>query len=69
MYAYQTTKELKDVNDRVDSMLAKKTKIKDIKNKYRKEYMDKQSGVGKIITKITNSDKTYSDVMYNLNKS
>jgi hypothetical protein len=68
MYLHQTTKEMKDVSDRVDKMLAKKAKINDIKKQYAKEYMAGKSAVGKAIAKITAGDKTYADTMYNLNR-
>jgi hypothetical protein len=79
MYVGQKTKEIKDVNDRVDVLMAKKAaekalkkaekaKIKDIKTQYRKEYMDGESKVGKIYSKLTDADKIYADVMYDLNK-
>jgi hypothetical protein len=47
---------------------AEKTKIKEIKNQYRKEYMAGESAVGKIYAKLTDGDKIYANVMYDLNK-
>jgi len=65
---YQKTSEIKDINTRVNKMLAKKAKIKQIKTEYRKEYMRGESAAGKVFAKVTGSDKIYANTMYDLNK-
>jgi len=62
---FQKTSEIKDINDRVKSILANKQKIKDIKTQYRKEYMAGEKSFGKAYAKVTGADKTYADIMAN----
>ena len=55
---------------KVAKMLAKKEaqqKVKDIKQNYEKEYMAGKSKVGKIISATLGTQKTYANVMYDLN--
>ena len=46
-----------------------KTAVKDIKKQYRKQYMAGENAVGKIYAKLTDADKYYADIQYNLNRS
>jgi len=76
---YQNTKDLKDINKRIDTMVAEKAaqralnkaekaKVKEIKDQYRKEYMAGESALGKVYAKLTDGDKIYADIMYESNK-
>lgn len=58
-------KGAKKIQDWLKGDLAK-TEVKLIKSKYADEYNAGLSKVGKILTKITASDKTYGEMMYNL---
>lgn len=42
--------------------------MKDIKTKYRNEYLSGKSTAGKVISKIIGSDKIYADTMYDMHK-
>ena len=42
--------------------------MKDMKTKYRKEYLSGKSAVGKVISKIIGSDKIHADTMYDMHK-
>ena len=45
-----------------------KQQMKDMKTKYRKEYLSGKSAAGKVILKIIGSDKIYADTMYDMHK-
>lgn len=45
-----------------------KQQMKEIKSKYRNEYLSGKSKVGKVVSKIMGSDKIYADTMYDMNK-
>ena len=64
---YQNTKDVKDINKRVSSMLTSKRKVKDIKKQYQKEYMSGENAFGKAYASLTGSHKIYADLMYKMN--
>ena len=47
---------------------AEKQKIKDIKAKYSKDYLNDKSRVGKVISRMLGTDKIYADIMYDMDK-
>lgn len=45
-----------------------KQKVKDIKEKYSKEYLSGKSSTGKAISKILGTDRNYANTMYDMEK-
>ena len=54
-------------NYKMSDKIAKKS-IKDVKKQYRKQYMAGESIVGKIYGKVTDADKIYADMQYELHR-
>lgn len=60
-------KELADIGRAATKRHNEKIKVKEIKQKYRDQYMAGESAIGKIYAKLTDADKVYADMMYAIN--
>ena len=63
----EALKELSDIGKAAMKRYNDKIKTKEIKQKYRDQYMAGESAVGRIYAKFTGADKIYADLMYDIN--